>query len=67
MPLFVHITDENGYNTGHADGDKYLAIELHVDHERVARIVLEREGGSYTVSYEKNDGTLSRLVDCSDT
>ena len=67
MPLFVYITDENGYNTGHADGVNYLAIELHVDHERVGRVILDYEGGSHTVSYEKNDGTLWRLVDSSDT
>ena len=67
MPLFVYITDKNGYNTGHADGDKYLAIELHVDHERVGRVILEREGRSYTVSYEKNDGSPGRLIDCKDS
>ena len=66
MPLFVYITDENGYNTGHADGNRYLEIELHVDHARVGRVILDYEGGSYTVNYEKNDGTPSRLIDCAD-
>ena len=64
MPLFVYITDENGYNTGHAEGDKHLEIELHVDHERVGRVILDYQGGrSYAVSYEKNDGTPSRVID----
>jgi len=67
MPLFVYITDENGYNTGHADGDKHLEIELHVAHERVGRVILDYQGGrSYTVSYEKNDGTPSRVIDSND-
>ena len=64
MPLFVYITDENGYNTGHADGNKYLEIELHVDHARVGRVILEHQGGrSYSVSYQKNDGTRTRVID----
>ena len=68
MPLFIYITDKNGYNTGHADGDKHLAIELHVDHERVGRVILDHQGGrAYTVSYEKNDGTPSRLIDSAGT
>ena len=68
MPLFVYITDENGYNTGHADGNKYLAIELHVDHARVGRVILDYQGrNSFTVSYEKNDGTRSRVIDSNET
>lgn len=64
MSLFVYITDEHGYNTGHADGNKHLTIELHVDHERVGRVILERQGArAYTVSYEKNDGRCPRRID----
>ena len=64
MPLFVYITDENGYNTGHADGSKHLEIELHVDHARIGRVILDYLGGrSYTVSYQKNDGTRPRVID----
>ncbi len=68
MPLFVYITDENGYNTGHADGNKHLEIELHVDHERVGRVILDYQGKrAYTVRYEKNDGTRSRFIDSNGT
>jgi len=40
-------------------GNKYLEIELHVDHARVGRVILDYEGGSYTVRYEKSGGAPS--------
>ena len=67
MKLYAKISSDRSTKEEGKGGDKWIEIDLYIGADRIGRIVLDYQGSKdYGLSYEKNDGSSSRLIDATE-